>query len=155
MGQLEVFDVPAGDRRMRIESDRWELALKRVALRKVRKRSEEQLARRKQINQLIERKIPPQPHRAGKLLGGVHFCHRPVESRSNPVLRSNISWTRPYAIAIWFSFSGSASTTFVRSRTFNASSILIVRSNVIPKYSLRSSLEICDSCTSSRLARSR
>ena len=76
---------------------------------------------------------------------GTSFQSRPATSR--------MTW--PYAIAGWFSLSGSASTTFVRSRTCNASSILIVRSKVIPKYSFRSSRETCDSWTSSRLASSR
>ena len=40
--------------------------------------------------------------------------------------------------------SGSIST-FVRSRTLSASSIRIARSSVMPKYSLRSSRETCDS----------
>src|SRR5580698_3665093 len=57
-----------------------------------------------------------------------------------------------YAIAVWFS---AWTSILVRSRTFNASRILIVRSNVIPKYSFRSSRETWDSCTSRRRASSR
>ena len=50
---------------------------------------------------------------------------------------------------------GGSTSTFVCSRTSNASSILIARSKVIPKYSLRSSRETCDSWTARRFASSR